>query len=151
MLSLKPDRIALFGYAHVPWVAKRQKLIDETVLPGDLSRHALAGQAADAFAAASIGQVHKAELKDGRKVAIKIQYPNVRVTIDSDMAVAKSLARRIIKKGQDIEKLRADLSARIGNLLGPKLVALANWITRINWDQVITGATELWKKLSNLL
>ncbi|MDC0979527.1 AarF/UbiB family protein, partial [Balneolaceae bacterium] len=38
---------------------------------------------ADAFAAASIGQVHKAELKDGRKVAIKIQYPNVRETIDS--------------------------------------------------------------------
>ena len=58
---------------------------------------------ADAFAAASIGQVHKAVLKDGRKVAIKIQYPNVRETIDSDMVVAKSLARRIIKKGQDID------------------------------------------------
>lgn len=58
---------------------------------------------ADAFAAASIGQVHKAVLKDGRKVAIKIQYPNVRETIDSDMIVAKSLARRIIKKGQDID------------------------------------------------
>ena len=58
---------------------------------------------ADAFAAASIGQVHKAMLKDGRKVAIKIQYPNVRETIDSDMVVAKSLARRIIKKGQDID------------------------------------------------
>lgn len=58
---------------------------------------------ADAFAAASIGQVHKAKLKDGRKVAIKIQYPNVRETIDSDMAVAKSLARRIIKKSQDID------------------------------------------------
>jgi predicted unusual protein kinase regulating ubiquinone biosynthesis (AarF/ABC1/UbiB family) len=58
---------------------------------------------ADAFAAASIGQVHKAELKDGRKVAVKIQYPNVRETIDSDMAVAKSLARRIIKNGHEID------------------------------------------------
>lgn len=58
---------------------------------------------ADAFAAASIGQVHKAELKDGRKVAIKIQYPNVRETIDSDMAVAKSLARRITKNGHEID------------------------------------------------
>ena len=58
---------------------------------------------ADAFAAASIGQVHKAQLKDGRKVAIKIQYPNVRETIDSDMAVAKSLARRIIKNGHEID------------------------------------------------
>mgnify|MGYP001275016020 CR=1 FL=1 len=58
---------------------------------------------ANAFAAASIGQVHKAELKDGRKVAIKIQYPNVRETIDSDMAVAKSVARRIIKNGHEID------------------------------------------------
>jgi len=56
-----------------------------------------------AFAAASIGQVHRAELKDGRKVAIKIQYPNVRETINSDMAVAKALAKRLIKKGSDIE------------------------------------------------
>jgi len=58
---------------------------------------------AHAFAAASIGQVHKAELKDGRKVAVKIQYPNVRETISSDMAVAKSLAKRFIKKGSDID------------------------------------------------
>ena len=58
---------------------------------------------AEAFAAASIGQVHRARLKDGRKVAVKIQYPNVRETIDSDMAVAKSLAKRLIKKGQDID------------------------------------------------
>src|SRR5260370_42512498 len=26
---MKPDRIALFGYAHVPWVAKNQRMIDE--------------------------------------------------------------------------------------------------------------------------
>ena len=57
----------------------------------------------EAFAAASIGQVHRAQLRDGRKVAVKIQYPNVRETIDSDMAVAKSLARRIIKNGKDID------------------------------------------------
>jgi predicted unusual protein kinase regulating ubiquinone biosynthesis (AarF/ABC1/UbiB family) len=57
----------------------------------------------DAFAAASIGQVHKAELKDGRKAAVKIQYPNVRETIDSDLGLAKILAKRILKKGADIE------------------------------------------------
>ena len=56
-----------------------------------------------AFAAASIGQVHKAELMDGRKVAVKIQYPNVRETIDSDMTVAKALAKRIIKNSGDID------------------------------------------------
>lgn len=58
---------------------------------------------ADAFAAASIGQVHRAELKDGRKVAVKIQYPNVRETINSDMAVAKTLAKRIIKNSGSID------------------------------------------------
>lgn len=58
---------------------------------------------AEAFAAASIGQVHRAELKNGQKVAVKIQYPNVRETINSDMAVAKALAKRIIKNSGSID------------------------------------------------
>lgn len=70
---------------------------------GDYPEKIFAKFDAEAFAAASIGQVHKAELKDGRKVAVKIQYPNVRETIDSDMAVAKQLAKRLIKKGSDID------------------------------------------------
>ncbi|KAI3367155.1 hypothetical protein L3Q82_008212 [Scortum barcoo] len=37
------------------------------------------------FAAASIGQVHLARLKDGREVAMKIQYPGVAKSIDSDV------------------------------------------------------------------
>ncbi|CAI4231146.1 unnamed protein product [Auanema sp. JU1783] len=37
------------------------------------------------FAAASIGEVHKAILKDGRAVAVKIQYPGVAAGIDSDI------------------------------------------------------------------
>jgi len=49
VLSLAPERIALFGYAHVPHMAKRQKLIDEKVLPDDVARHALAMQAAARF------------------------------------------------------------------------------------------------------
>ncbi|MFV1883339.1 MAG: ABC1 kinase family protein [Balneola sp.] len=70
---------------------------------GDYPEKLFAKFESEAFAAASIGQVHRAELKDGKKVAVKIQYPNVRETINSDMAVAKSLAKRIIKKGQDID------------------------------------------------
>ena len=38
------------------------------------------------IAAASIGQVHKACLKDGREVAIKVQYPGIARSIDSDVA-----------------------------------------------------------------
>ncbi|MBT2971688.1 MAG: AarF/ABC1/UbiB kinase family protein [Candidatus Thiodiazotropha sp. (ex Ctena orbiculata)] len=37
------------------------------------------------IAAASIGQVHKADLKNGRRLAIKIQYPGVKRSIDSDV------------------------------------------------------------------
>jgi len=31
--GLAPDRVAMFGYAHVPWMARRQQLIDEKTLP----------------------------------------------------------------------------------------------------------------------
>ncbi len=33
ILSLSPDRVALFGYAHVPWMKKHQTMIAETALP----------------------------------------------------------------------------------------------------------------------
>jgi len=57
----------------------------------------------EAIAAASIGQVHPAYLENGQKVAIKIQYPNVRSTIHSDISMAKSLMKRIVKKGANLE------------------------------------------------
>ncbi len=41
VLSLQPDRLALYGYAHVPWMSKRQVLIDESALPGPEARFAL--------------------------------------------------------------------------------------------------------------
>lgn len=47
------------------------------------------------FAAASIGQVHRALTHDGRAVVVKVQYPAVRESIDSDMRHL----RRILKLG----------------------------------------------------
>lgn len=46
----------------------------------------------DAFAAASLGQVHAAVLHDGRRVAVKIQYPGIAATIDSDMSMLRRFA-----------------------------------------------------------
>lgn len=40
-LSLDPDRISLFGYAHVPWMKKHMRLIDETALPDNHARYDL--------------------------------------------------------------------------------------------------------------
>jgi aarF domain-containing kinase len=45
------------------------------------------------IAAASIGQVHKAETHDGRVLALKIQYPGVKASIDSDVANLVLLTR----------------------------------------------------------
>lgn len=36
--SMRPNRIALFGYAHVPWFKKRQRMIPEAALPGAVER-----------------------------------------------------------------------------------------------------------------
>jgi len=47
--ALDPDRIALFGYAHVPTFSKRQKLIPDAALPAEEARYELAQQAAMAF------------------------------------------------------------------------------------------------------
>ena len=44
-------------------------------------------------AAASIGQVHFAQTRDGRRIAIKIQYPGVRQSIDSDIDNVAALLR----------------------------------------------------------
>ena len=41
LLSLSPDRIALFGYAHVPWMARRQQMIPSDTLPRPEERLAL--------------------------------------------------------------------------------------------------------------
>lgn len=57
VLTFEPDRVALFGYAHVPWVSKRQKLIDEDALPDDMARYALAAWAAEQFTGAEMTPV----------------------------------------------------------------------------------------------
>lgn len=52
VLSLTPDRIALFGYAHVPWMKTHQKMIDESALPDVTERFAQMNRAASTLTAA---------------------------------------------------------------------------------------------------
>ncbi|ABG33200.1 ubiquinol-cytochrome C reductase [Roseobacter denitrificans] len=56
------------------------------------------------IAAASIGQVHRAQLKDGRDLAIKVQYPGVARSIDSDVANVGVLMRMsgLLPKGFEL-------------------------------------------------
>ena len=60
-VRLEPSRVALFGYAHVPWMKAHQRLIDETHLPGPVER-------LRQFSAAS------RRLRDGGFVAIGLDH-----------------------------------------------------------------------------
>ncbi len=62
----------------------------EAELGGDLARFFRRFEPAP-IAAASIGQVHRAVLHDGREVAVKVQYPGVDQAIESDLALLDKL------------------------------------------------------------
>jgi predicted unusual protein kinase regulating ubiquinone biosynthesis (AarF/ABC1/UbiB family) len=69
----------------------------------------------EAFAAASIGQVHRAELPDGRKVAVKIQYPGIAEALDADLRNAGTIVRlaRALAPGLDAKAIAAELRERV--------------------------------------
>jgi aarF domain-containing kinase len=69
------------------------------------------------FAAASIGQVHKATLaSNGKEVAVKVQYPGVRNSIDSDLNNLSLLltASRLLPKGLYLDKTIANARTELG-------------------------------------
>lgn len=72
LLSLNPDRVALYGYAHVPWMAKRQQMIPSDALPTPQERLDLFETARRLFlwdGYAEIGIDHFATQTDGLTVA----------------------------------------------------------------------------------
>ncbi len=74
LLSLNPDRVALYGYAHVPWMAKRQQMIPSDALPTPQERLALFDTARRLFlwdGYDEIGIDHFATRDDGLSIAQK--------------------------------------------------------------------------------
>lgn len=74
VVSLTPDRLAIYGYAHVPWMSKRQVMIKEDSLPDTRARFDLAQMAASVFTQAGylpIGIDHFALPTDGLAQADK--------------------------------------------------------------------------------
>ncbi|MFL5865757.1 MAG: ABC1 kinase family protein [Thermoleophilaceae bacterium] len=69
----------------------------------------------EAAAAASIGQVHRAVLPDGRRVAVKIQYPGVAEAIRADMQNAGMILRmaKALAPGLDAKAAAAELKERV--------------------------------------
>lgn len=74
LMALAPDRIALYGYAHVPWMARRQTMIPSDHLPTPQERLALFETARQLFVADGydeIGIDHFALPSDGLSKALK--------------------------------------------------------------------------------
>lgn len=74
VLSLHPDRIALFGYAHVPWFKKHQTMIDEAALPDAeerLAQYELAARLIKRAGYVTIGLDHFALPEDSLAAAAK--------------------------------------------------------------------------------
>ena len=77
------------------------------------------------IAAASIGQVHRAMLRDGRAVAVKVQYPGVDDAIRADLGTAGMLFKGLsaLYPGLDSGPLVAELQARLLEELDYRLEA----------------------------
>ncbi len=96
----------------------------------------------DAFSvnAASIGQVHMA-VKDGKKLAVKIQYPGVANSISSDLALVKPIAVRMFNlQGKDSDKYFKEVE--------DKLTEETNYLLELKQSQEVVKAC---KKIENLI
>ncbi len=82
--------------------------------------------------AASIGQVHLAE-KNGKKLAVKIQYPGVAQSIASDLALVKPIAMKMFNiKGKDSDKYFKEVEG--------KLIEETNYILEMKQSKEIAKA-----------
>jgi predicted unusual protein kinase regulating ubiquinone biosynthesis (AarF/ABC1/UbiB family) len=90
--------------------------------------------------AASIGQVHVAE-KDGKKLAVKIQYPGVAQSISSDLALVKPIAMRMFNiKGKGSDRYFREVEE--------KLIEETNYLLEIEQSKAVSEAC---KHLPNIM
>jgi predicted unusual protein kinase regulating ubiquinone biosynthesis (AarF/ABC1/UbiB family) len=96
----------------MPWKQVRQVLEEEWEEPPEDLFEDFEQEAA---AAASIGQVHRATLTDGRPVAVKIQYPGVAKALRADMQNAGMIMRlaKAIAPGLDAKAAAEELKTRV--------------------------------------
>jgi predicted unusual protein kinase regulating ubiquinone biosynthesis (AarF/ABC1/UbiB family) len=97
----------------MPW-EKVEKVLEEEYEGEPLSEY-FAEIEDEAFAAASIGQVHRAELLDGRRVAVKIQYPGIAEALDADLRNMGTLVRlaRALAPGLDAKAIAHEVRERV--------------------------------------
>ncbi len=95
---------------------------------------------ANSINAASIGQVHSAT-KDGKKMAVKIQYPGVANSISSDLALVKPIAIRMFNlQGKDSDKYFKEVE--------DKLLEETNYLLELQQSQEVVKAC---KQIENIV
>src|SRR3954449_2677990 len=97
----------------MPW-EKVEKVLEEEY-DGEPLSELFAEFEQEAFAAASIGQVHRAELLDGREVAVKIQYPGIAEALDADLRNAGTIVRlaKVLAPGLDAKAIAEEIRERV--------------------------------------
>jgi len=111
------DNAPTFGFDDI------RKVVDAD-LGGELSDH-FAEFEEEAFAAASIGQVHRATTHDGDEVAVKVQYPGVAEAVEIDLRNLH-LILRLVKRmapGLDAKAVGGEVRERISEELDYELEA----------------------------
>jgi predicted unusual protein kinase regulating ubiquinone biosynthesis (AarF/ABC1/UbiB family) len=107
---------------QVPFEKMEKVLLDD--LGGSLDEH-FATFSREPVAAASIGQVYRATLHDGRDVAVKVQYPGVAEAVETDLRNAGMLLPLVkrLAPGLDAKAVLNELRDRIGEELDYELEA----------------------------
>ncbi len=92
------------------------------------------------IAAASLGQVHRAALRDGREVVVKVQRPNVREQVRNDLEVFKEIAETL--------ETRTELGRKL-NLVGAIEQAKIVMLSELNYLHEARNTDTLRKNLAD--
>lgn len=105
----------------MPFAQIRKQIVKELGRPPE---ELFASLEQEAFAAASLGQVHRGRLHDGSVIVVKVQYPGVEDTVAQDLKNVKMLlqtftliARDVLRQPVDVEEVYAELDERLGEEL----------------------------------
>jgi predicted unusual protein kinase regulating ubiquinone biosynthesis (AarF/ABC1/UbiB family) len=101
-----------------PLPFRRIRRVVETELGGPLE-HLFESFEPEPLGAASIAQVHRARLRDGRPVAVKVQYPWLATSLRADLAIVRRLLVLWSRgaRGVDPERLFAEFARGLGEEL----------------------------------
>ncbi len=115
MLSMRSDLLPAEALAVLSTVQSSVPPMDPAAIRAQITRELgapperlFAEFETEAFAAASLGQVHRARLPSGEAVVVKIQYPGVEATVVQDLKNVRALIATLVRIGRDVMGQKID-------------------------------------------